>query len=298
MRAGIAVVCLLMSGCSVMDFFRGRENAPAEEEPTARRAEPAPKASDVLKPPPRDIASPVSDYFYVRAGYYAPKVATTLRLDSDFGTPGTVLNAEEDLGLTDAPDQGQLEFMMRMRERNRLRVNFLQLDRDSRVDLARQIEFGNQTFLVDDRVAALLDWRMISLTYTYSIFKRERFELGAGIGAHILVAEARGSVPARNQREQATGAGAFPTIAADAAFRISKRWAVTARAQQFSTSIGKFDGSLSDYHLDVQYRFRRNLAFGLGYTSTKVKVEVTDSDFPGLFDLSTKGPELFMRVSF
>ncbi|HPF25607.1 MAG TPA: hypothetical protein PK159_03360, partial [Steroidobacteraceae bacterium] len=169
---------------------------------------------------------------------------------------------------------------------------------DSRVDLTRQIDFGNQTFLVDDRVAALLDWRMISLTYTYSIFKRERFELGAGIGAHILVAEARGSVPARNQREQATGAGAFPTIAADAAFRISKRWAVTARAQQFSTSIGKFDGSLSDYHLDVQYRFRRNFAFGLGYTSTKVKVEVTDSDFPGLFDLSTKGPELFMRVSF
>lgn len=299
MRAAIAVVCLLMSGCTVMDFVRGRHRDVAEEAPAARRVEtPPPKPSDVLKPPLPDIASPVSDYFYARAGYFAPKITTEIRLDSDFATPGTLLNAETDLGLDDAPGQGQLEFMMRMRERNRLRVNFLQLNRDARVDLTRNIDFGNQTFLVDDRVATLIDWRMISMTYTYSIFKRERFELGAGLGLHVLVAEARGTVPARNQREQATGAGALPTIAMDAAFRISRRWAVTARGQQFSTSFRQLDGSLSDYHFDVQYRLRRNFAFGLGYSATKVRVEVTDSDFPGLFNIDVKGPELFMRASF
>ena len=299
MRAAVAVVCLLLSGCSVMDMFRGRDRDVVEEEPpVARRAEPPQKPSDVLKAPRPDIASPVSDYFYVRGGYFMPKATTTLRLDSGIGTPGTVLSGEDDLGLSDAPDQGSAEFMIRMRERNRLRVNFLQLDRDSRVDLTRNINFGDQVFLLDDRVATLLDWRMISMTYTYSIFKRERFELGAGLGVHVLVAEARGSVPARNQRERATGAGVFPTIAADAAFRISKRWAVAARGQQFSTKVGGFDGSISDYHLDVQYRMRRNFAIGLGYTATKVNVEVTDSDFPGLFDIDVKGPEIFLRASF
>jgi hypothetical protein len=55
---------------------------------------------------------------------------------------------------------------------------------------------------------------------------------------------------------------------------------------------------MSDYHGDMQYRWRRNLAVGLGYTALKTNLVVDDPDFPGRFLLDAAGPELFFRASF
>ena len=82
------------------------------------------------------------------------------------------------------------------------------------------------------------------------------------------------------------------------AYRISKRWSVTARGQRFSANAGDFNGTMADYHGDVQFRWRRNLAFGLGYTTLKTDLQVFDANQPVLFNLETSGPELFVRVSF
>jgi hypothetical protein len=305
MRAAVVLVCLLFSGCSVLGIGRDRDGAEDEGEvvEAPRKQEPREKPSDVLKPPRRKLASPTTDYFYVRAGYFAASAATAFRLDGDPvggqpGPQGTLLSAEEDLGLNDSPDQGRLEFSMRIKERNRVRVDFLQVDRDNIQQINRDITFGNQTFLVNERVQSLLDFRMISLTYTYSPLKFDRFELGVGIGAHALVAEARGRVQARNIREEETGAAGFATIALDLAWRMTDRFAVTARGQYFSANVEETDGSLGDYHVDLQYRFRPNLAFGIGYSSTQIDILSQQSSFPGLFNLEVDGPEAFFRVSF
>jgi hypothetical protein len=55
---------------------------------------------------------------------------------------------------------------------------------------------------------------------------------------------------------------------------------------------------MSDYHMDIQYRWRRNFAVGLGYTKMETNLLVTDPTQPLQFDLDTSGPELFFRVSF
>lgn len=245
----------------------------------------------------RPIASPVWDRFYLRGSYFTASVATDLRLDPDVGL-GTPLTAEDDLGLDERIDQGRLELMFRLRERNRLRVDYFKLDRYGDQLLARQIVFGDRTFEVNDRVQSTLDWRMLGFTYTYSVLRRERFEVGAGLGIHLLEAEARGEVPARFLREETSGVGAFPTVALDAAWRVSRRFSLTARGQYFSASVDDFDGSLGDYHLDLQYRWRPNFAVGLGYTVIRAELEVTDTGSPGRVSLDTQGPELFFRVSF
>ena len=88
------------------------------------------------------------------------------------------------------------------------------------------------------------------------------------------------------------------SAAASVAYRISKRWSVTARGQQFSANPEDFDGTMAEYHGDIQYRLRRNFTLGLGYTDMKTNLQVFDADQPVLFDLNTTGPELFFRVSF
>jgi hypothetical protein len=245
--------------------------------------------------------SPITDRFYVRGTYYAPHVKTDLRVDphnAPVGVVGTSLRAERDLGLESRLNQGRVEMMFRLKERNKIRVDFLEVDRAATHQLAQTINFGNETFPVNALLASQIDWRIFGLTYTYSIVHNDRFELGTGLGIHLLQAEARAQDNATQQRQDVSGAGAFPTIPLDFAFRISRRWAVTARAQYFHASVSNFDGWLADVHEDVQYRWKPNFSLGVGYSSIRAKLSLHTGNFPGGFALSLEGPEAFFRISF
>jgi hypothetical protein len=278
-------------------LWRRDREEPVENGPRKEKAEPVLIPSEVLKPKSLELASPVSDHFYMRGIYFQPSVTTELRLDQGALNQGSLLSAEDDLGLDDEINQGRMEFDIRVKERNHVRVDYFKLSRFHQQQLAETIDFGNFQFLAGTTFRSKLDWRVLSFTYTYSFFKSERFEAGAGLGIHIIEAHAEGREPGTTNFEKADQVGIFPTIAVNAAFRISKRWAITARGQSFSASPEDFEGKMSDYHADIQYRWRKNLAVGLGYNKNTTELLVTD-DEPLLFNMDVSGPELFFRVSF
>jgi len=244
------------------------------------------------------IPSPITDRFYVRGTFFAPSIDTSIQVNARNGTPGTLVSAEKDLGVPSHPYQGRIELMFRMRERNKLRVDYFETDRSGSKVLSRTVFFGNQTFVVNDLATSSLDWRMFGLTYTYSLLRTDRLELGTGIGVHLLEAEARGAVQAKELQQEVSGAGAFPTIPIDFAWRISRRFALTGRGQYMHFAHNGFAASLQDYHGDVQYRWIPNFSIGAGYTVIRASLDLTEATFPGRFRLTVKGPEAFFRVSF
>ncbi len=246
----------------------------------------------------RLVPSPITDRFYVRGTLLSSHLTTTMRIDSSAGMPGTTVSAEDDLGLRSHVKQGEMEAMFRLRERNRVRLNYYESDRSATTALTRPINFGDQSFLVSDVATSSLDWRMFALTYSYSVLHRDRFELGAGVGVYLVQGEARGQVPARELSQEVSGVAAFPTLELDGTWRISSRFALTARGQYLSATVNNFSGSLGDYHADLQYRWRPNFAIALGYSSLKVSLDVQGGSFPGFLALSVRGPEAFFRVSY
>lgn len=264
-----------------------------------------PLASDTLKPPEKHASSsPITDRFALRVLYFPASITTDMRIDPRDGTLGTQISAEDDLGMSDTKSEGRAELMFRLRERNRLRVDYMKLSRLGDTVINRQIIFGNQTFQVNDRAQTQLEWRNLTFTYTRSLLYTPQFELGLGLGLSILEARARGEVTARNIREHQEAVGAFPTIALDGTWRISKRWSLNGRGQRYTAHVNRFNGALGDFHGDVQYRWRENLALGLGWTRLHSLVDVgrdtggSSNDLTGRFDQDTKGPELFFRASF
>lgn len=252
----------------------------------------------------RKTPSPITDRFYVRGTFFNPAVSTTLRVDTQSpgaglpGTTGTPVSGEKDLGLRGRVPQGRIEIMFRLRERNRLRVDYFASDRNGNRVIDRPILFGNETFLTNDRVTSTLEWRQFALTYTYSVVRNDRFEVGVGLGVHFVEADARGAVDAKQLRQEVSGSGAFPTIPIDATWRISQRFAMVARAQYFHASVNSFEGSIAEYHGDFQYRWKPNFTVGAGYTVMKWILEVSDANFPGGLRLNVRGPEAFFKVSF
>jgi len=120
-----------------------------------------------------------------------------------------------------------------------------------------------------------------------------------GLGsAHLIEAEAVAQIPSTPQRADYSEAGPFGTLALDGTFLIDRHWSVNARGQYFRLTVHSFTGRLADYRADVQYRWRRNLAFGVSYEYYKAEVDARNRDPSGEIDLTIKGPQLFVRASF
>jgi hypothetical protein len=252
-------------------------------------------------PPAPEPASPITDHFALRASGFFGTVKTAGRVDDPASAaPGTPFSLENDFKLCSCVRQARAEFMFRLRERGRLRVDLWELTRTGSAFPPTTIVYNTHTFTPSDRVNSEFNWRQADFTYTYSFLRKRRVELGAGLGLHLIEAQASAdaTLPTGPVKERFSGAGPFVTVALDGTWRITPRFAFSARAQYLKLTVSGVKGSLGDYHGDLQFRWRPNLAFGLGYQSTKSRLDVSNNNPNGFMDLATHGPELFVRASF
>ncbi len=171
--------------------------------------------------------SPITDHFALRASFIHAAVQTDLRLDPP-GVPlgGTSLVGVRDLGFKPSENDGLGELMFRLRDRNRISADFMELDQAGTTTLTGPIIFGNQLFSPGDIVSSSLQWRVMGLTWTYAIIQNDRFELGAGLGVHLMDLDVRGEVPARFANYETSESGALPTPALETAVRITRRFSL------------------------------------------------------------------------
>jgi len=255
-----------------------------------------------LPPRPPEKTSPILDHFYILVPFYAPVIHTDVRIDPTTGVPpgtlGTPVNAERDLGLKSRMELGRLEFAFRLRQRHKLRVNYYEADRGASHTLANTIVFGDQTFLGGQTVDTTINWRSFGLSYTYSLYRSDTFEVGTGLGVYFLQAEALGAVPATGQQTDKSAAEPVPTLPLDLTWAISRRWAVTARGNYVKATVSGFDGSYTDLHGDLQYRWNPYFSLGVGFTSMHISLSGDSGSIPGVVSMSFKGPEAFVRFSY
>jgi hypothetical protein len=243
--------------------------------------------------------SPITDHFALRASFFHATVATGLRLDPG-GDPlgGTSLSGARDLGFKPSENDGMAELMFRLRDRNRIRADFLELDQSGTTTLTRPIVFGSEVFSRGDSVHAALQWRVMGLTWTYAIIQNDRFELGLGLGAHFMDLDVRANVPSRFASYDTSIAGGLPAPAIDTAWRITRRFSLTARGNYLRGALNRTSGVLGDIHTDVQFRWVPNFAVGAGYSWMRLKLDSVTQSSPELADIRLRGPEVFVRASF
>lgn len=249
--------------------------------------------SDTLTP------SPISDRFALRAGFAHARVDTELRLDPPSQpSGGTRLSGTQDLGFSPSDNEGVVELMFRLRERNRITADFLELDQAGTATLGRPLVFGSQVFNAGNVVSAALQWRSMGLLWTYAFIQNDRFELAAGLGVHLMDLDVRGKVPSRFASYETSIAGALPAPVIESAWRITRRFSVTARAQYLRTAINGTSGVLGDFHADAQFRWVPNFSIGAGYSLVRLNLDSLTQSNPGLIGIRLRGPEVFVRASF
>lgn len=252
----------------------------------------------LLQPPRQVIPSPINDRFAVRLLYYRPTVDNRLRYDSSTGAIGTPIDVEDLLGHKDSAHQGTIDMMFRIGERHRIHADFYQLRRSGDVVINQQVRFGDDTYAAGQRLLSETELRKLGVTWTWSPLRRERIELGMGLGVHLLQLDGRTRVPATFDSEQLDTAGPFAALAGTVTWRVTRRFSLNLSGQYFDLNPDDVRGAFRHFHGDVQYRGWRNLSFGVGYSYSGYLVDSTDEEFSGFYRLVYQGPEAFFRVSF
>lgn len=246
-------------------------------------------------PPP---ASPITDHLALAGSYFFGDVATSGRVDSPSAVPGTPFSAESDFGLPARQWQPLPRITLRFADRNRLRVDFLDLRRHGQAMPGVPLQFGAQTFTPGQTLQSELDWRETGFTYTYSVLRSSHYEFGAGVGLHLIDTQATVQASGTAQSAQYSAAGPYLTLALDGTWLLARRWSLNARAQYLRLTVDGSRGQVGTYAANLQYRWLRNVALGAGYRYQRIDVDLTSGSPTGRVGMRLDGPELFVRVAF
>jgi hypothetical protein len=260
----------------------------------SRAAETNPALPDwAPKPKPRVV----EDRFRVEALLLSAGYDTTVRVDESLTEPGTIISAEDDLGLDDAELLAQAEVTLLPGERHLIRLNGLSSSRSAQKVLDETIVFDDEVYLPGERVDSTLNLRMIGLTYGYRFLVRQRGELTGTFGIQVADVEANAVVRSRVVRDSESGIAPLPLAGLEGRFDLSERWAFEGRIQYLTADIDEVDGEILDARAAVTWRMNPYLVFGLGYRTFSIDIDSRDPDTPGLVEMSMDGPLLFMRAS-
>ncbi|MDP9011742.1 MAG: hypothetical protein M3O41_03610 [Pseudomonadota bacterium] len=248
-----------------------------------------------------DYFSPTDEHIRLSLGVMHVASATALRVDSSAGASGTQIDGERTFGLDKSDFEPKFQATVRAGTRQRLSFDYFTLDRSGNTTVrVAPIIFRDVSLQPGDPLQTKLSLRTFGITYEYSFWHSETLEIAGTLSVHVtdISAMAKVETQTRHIIQTKDQAGPVPTAGIDATWVASKRFYFDGRAQYVKVHINNLDGSLGIYELDALYRYRPNVSFAIGYAEFRAHLALSDSSKGGLFDLNTKGPEMFFRVAF
>ena len=222
---------------------------------------------------------------------------TTLRIDPSATIKGTVLNAEDDLGLDDSQFLMLGELTLLPGDRHLVRLSGLSARRSAQAVLDRGIIFEDNVYFRGETVDSELNITMFGLTYGYRFIANERAELTASFGLQVVEVEANAVVRNRVVRDPESGVAPLPLIGLEGRYDFTPQWGFEARVQYLTANVEDVDGSIMDFRAAVTWRTNPHLVFGLGYRSLSFDIDSQNESTPGFVDMKITGPTLFIRAS-
>ena len=218
---------------------------------------------------------------------------------------GDNIDFENDLGFKDTDGVLLASFKWRFTEKFHLSLEYLTVDQDASATLNKDISWGDLDFAEGANVKSNLNVDVARIFVGYSFKQTDEWELGAGLGVHLLDLEAQltgnamiNGVPISNATEKEDLLAPLPNIGGYGAYAFSPKLIVMGRVDWFSASIGDYSGSLVSMAADIQYQLFENIGVGVGYQYLSVDISVDKTDWVGDADYSYHGPKLYMTINF
>lgn len=219
-------------------------------------------------------------------GAYLVTFGSDVRADSDDLGRGTKIDLEDQLDLDDEIVAYRVDGYWRFFNRHRLELGYYDVSRDGERTLDEQIQFGDEVFDAGVTVESDFDFRVGKVAYAYSLIQNDQWDaaLSLGVTAIQFKAAIEGEVFVGNQSlnagtETKETLAPIPVLGGRVWYAFADNWTARLKGDIFKLDIGKYEGSLYDAELALDYDLTDAFGVTLGYNYVNIDVDKTGGDF-------------------
>lgn len=246
----------------------------------------------------QDLVQPGSERLGIDVGVFFPAFDSKVRLDANEFDLGDEIDFEDDLKLDKNLTVFRIDGYFRITKRNRVRAAHYRFRRDNTLRLETELEYGDTVFPIDISVDVLGKNTITEFSYMYSILQRERLELSAMVGFHIMSFLSRITSSDLTLGESGDITAPLPVFGAHFRYLITPEFQAEVAAQWFGIEVGDFGGSLTNLNASGKYFFHEYIGAGLGVNQFNMKIDLTSKDFHGKVRWKYTGLQLFATVRY
>ena len=242
---------------------------------------------------------PLGERFAINVEAFFPKIDTVVRLDAADGSPGTTIDFEQNLGMSDTETLPAVGFAWRFAKKHKIAVDWFDLSRSGSSITTSEIRFGDEVFQVDLPVSSFFDIRVTSIEYSYSLIFDEKKELAlsAGLSAQEISFGLIRSEGAGVLEVESGMTAPVPAFGLVGGYAFSDKWVGKLGLGVFSFSLDLSDeedlsGDIFNAYAAIQHRTFEKVHFGLRYAYFDIDVDFSTSGRVSSVNYEYHGPQI------
>lgn len=236
-------------------------------------------------------------------GIYYPERSFKIGVDASVPTIERDIDLSEELKLGSSETTGALEFGWRFGERWLLRGQYFEVGGSRSATLTEDVVWGDYTFGSGTGISGGVDVTVSRLFVGRTWRADNKQEFGIGGGLHRIQIDAfiagqafiNDEPPIFRELRVSTN-GPLPNLGAWWAYAFTPKWGLVTRLDWLSASIDKYDGTIINAAVGINYAFTQHFIVGLNYNHFEIDVDVTEEYWKGSAQQRINGP--FGYVSF
>jgi hypothetical protein len=248
---------------------------------------------------------PLADRFTIALYAFNPYLDTKVRIDASDDSPGTTIDFEQNLGLSDTETLPGIGLRWRFAKKHQLGLGYFRLDRSGSSITATDIRIGDEVFSVNLPISFFFDMGISSLTYSYSLLFDERKELALSVGLSIQDLKfgliGNGALGIIDVESGITAP--LPTFGLNGGYAFTDKWLGKAGIGFFSFDLSLEDedelsGEVLNGYVTIQHNTFEHVHFGLSYNFFDVRVDWRENGLINSVGYKYHGPVLTVTAAF
>ena len=253
---------------------------------------------DVFQHRIAELGSKKQPKLEIRMAAFDDSVDSKISRNADDGSPGTEVDLENLLGLSNNETVFQVEAFYRFNDFHRLEISYHELGREGSVTLEQDVRFGDTVFAAGTDVVTRVGAETLRVGYAYSLMNDAQKELGVMAGLHFSNTKTSMVAPLTGQSETSDFSTPLPVIGVHGSVELGANSTLGARVQIFALEFDRVDGSVIRANLEWQRRFGNNFSAGVAYNFYKMNLDSSENDVQGTLKILHQGPALFVSANF
>lgn len=243
--------------------------------------------------------------YIFNAGVYFPDRSFKVGIDASTPSPTPQFDVSEQFKLSESETTESFEFAWRFAERWVARGQYFSVGGSKSLTLDEDVEWGDYTFGAGTGISGGVDVSITRLFAGYSLRHDGVQEFGVGAGVHRLdlgvfisgQAIINNNPPESVERHAST-VGPLPNLGGWYLRSLSKRWALFTRLDWLSASIDKYDGSILNAALGINFAVSPHFGIGASYNYFEIDLTINDTSWTGTAEQRIDGPFVYLTATW